>query len=61
MRRKPCTRHCSTTDVSRWDTAAKCRESRWLLGFGVAVEVPGPESLRAEFADQARRLGTIYG
>ncbi|MDE0193079.1 MAG: WYL domain-containing protein [Gammaproteobacteria bacterium] len=33
----------------------------WLLGFGAGVEVLGPEGLRAEFADQARRLGTIYG
>ena len=33
----------------------------WLLGFGAGVEVLGPAGLRAEFADQARRLGTIYG
>ena len=33
----------------------------WLLGFGAGVEVLGPAGLRAEFADQARRLDTIYG
>ena len=32
----------------------------WLLGFGAAVEVLGPEGLREEFVDQARRLGNIY-
>jgi len=32
----------------------------WLLGFGAGVEVLGPASLRAEFADQARRMSTIY-
>ena len=32
-----------------------------LMGFGASVEVLGPEGLRAEFADEAWRLGIIYG
>lgn len=32
----------------------------WLLGFGAAVEVVGPGSLRAEFAEQAEKLRRIY-
>ena len=33
----------------------------WLLGFGSGVEVLAPETLRAEFRDQAARMGAIYG
>ena len=33
----------------------------WLHGFGAAVEVVGPESLRHEFAREARRLTQRYG
>ena len=33
----------------------------WLLGFGAGVEVLGPPGLRAEFKDQAERLGGLYG
>ena len=33
----------------------------WLAGFGSLVEVLGPESLREEFAEEARRLVGIYG
>ena len=32
----------------------------WLLSFGAAVEVIAPDSLREEFAGQARRLAEIY-
>ena len=32
----------------------------WLLGFGGAVEVLGPPSLRAEFEAQAQRMARIY-
>ena len=32
----------------------------WLLGFGAAVEVVGPDSLRAEFEEQAEKLRRIY-
>ena len=33
----------------------------WLLGFGSAVEVLEPASLREEFQSQARELNTMYG
>ena len=33
----------------------------WLLGFGGAVEVLGPASLRADVAAEARRMAMIYG
>lgn len=33
----------------------------WLLGFGSDVEVLAPETLRAEFRDQARRMRSTYG
>ena len=33
----------------------------WLAGFGSLVEVLGPESLRAEFREEARKLGMNYG
>ena len=33
----------------------------WLLGFGSAVEVLEPASLREEFRDEAGRLRQIYG
>ncbi|MFW5970101.1 MAG: helix-turn-helix transcriptional regulator [Halofilum sp. (in: g-proteobacteria)] len=33
----------------------------WLLGFGAAVEVVAPESLRAELAGEARRMAGQYG
>ena len=33
----------------------------WLLGFGSGVEVLAPETLRAEFRDQAVRMGAAYG
>ena len=32
----------------------------WLAGFGSLVEVLGPESLRAEFREEARRLVGVY-
>ena len=32
----------------------------WLLGFGAAVEVVGPASLRAEFEEQAEKLRRMY-
>ena len=32
----------------------------WLAGFGSLVEVLGPDSLREEFREEARRLGGIY-
>lgn len=32
----------------------------WLLGFGAAVEVLAPDTLRAEFAVQAHRMGALY-
>ena len=32
----------------------------WLLGFGSAVEVLGPESLRAEFREQAKAMRALY-
>ena len=32
----------------------------WLLGFGGAVEVLGPETLRTEFREQVRRMEAIY-
>ncbi len=32
----------------------------WLLGFGSAVEVLGPASLREEFQSQARKLNAMY-
>ena len=32
----------------------------WLLGFGSGAEVVAPEALRAEFRDQASRMGAIY-
>ena len=33
----------------------------WLLGFGTGAKVLAPETLRAEFRDQAARMGGIYG
>ncbi len=33
----------------------------WLAGFGSLVEVVAPEGLRAEFREEARRLGRVYG
>ena len=33
----------------------------WLAGFGSLVEVLGPEGLREEFREDARRLGMVYG
>ena len=33
----------------------------WLLGFGSAVEVLEPQSLREEFRDQAREMSATYG
>ena len=33
----------------------------WLLGFGSAVEVLEPASLREEFRAQARALNATYG
>ena len=43
-------------------TVADTEELRWwLLGFGGAVEVLGPESLRLEMQKQARRMWNTYG
>lgn len=33
----------------------------WLAGFGSLVEVLGPEGLRGEFREEARKLGRVYG
>ena len=33
----------------------------WLLGFGGAVEVLGPETLRTEFREHVRRMEAMYG
>ena len=33
----------------------------WLAGFGSLVEVLGPEGLREEFREEARKLGRVYG
>ena len=42
-------------------TVADTAELRWwLAGFGSLVEVLGPDSLREEFQEAARRLTTIY-
>lgn len=39
----------------------RCALRRWLLGFGAAIEVLGPEPLRAEFRAKARDLAERYG
>ena len=42
-------------------TVADTAELRWwLAGFGSLVEVLGPDSLREEFREEARRLAGIY-
>ena len=42
-------------------SVADTQELRWwLLGFGSAVEVLSPPSLRDEFAAQARAMQTMY-
>ncbi len=42
-------------------TIADTAELRWwLLGFGSAVEVLGPSSLRKEFAAQSEEMHDIY-
>lgn len=33
----------------------------WLLGFGGAVQVLGPETLRTEFREHVRRMEAMYG
>ena len=42
-------------------TVADTAELRWwLAGFGSGVEVLGPEALREEFREEARRLAGVY-
>lgn len=37
-----------------------CALRRWLFGFADAVEVIGPDHLRAELADKATRVAAVY-
>ena len=40
--------------------AGTAEVKRWLLGYGAAVEVREPASLRAEMAAETKKLGEIY-
>ena len=54
--------HCLEQLSQRFPITSETRgrTNYWLAGFGSLVEVVGPEGLRAEFREEARRLFRSY-